>query len=116
MQITEEAFQVIEYADIELDKTRALLKAQGLLLIDLGWFRSRILLSIFKEHEKLASRSFLKTWLPLRILETTFDILRLVPLSMMSARLIELHCLFVNDCSYYEWRMLPNGRYRFTIL
>jgi hypothetical protein len=116
MKITEEKFQVIEYAEIEFDKTKVLLKEQGLLLIDLGWFRTHILLTMFNRQEKLESQRLSRTWLPLRILEVAFDILRLVPLSMMGVRLIELHCIFVNYCSYYEWKKLSNGKYRFTLL
>ena len=46
-------FQAIGYSEIDLHKTEALLKDQGLLLIDLGWFRARTLMALINEQEKL---------------------------------------------------------------
>ena len=39
-------FQPIGYSEIDLDKTKLLLKQQGLLLVDLGWFHAHALMAL----------------------------------------------------------------------
>ena len=112
----DEKFHIIEYSDINLHGTETLLKEQGLLLVDLGWFRGRTLMAMLNEEKKLRSRAFVRRFFAWRLLEGIFDIIWLVPLTVLSSKLIELHCIFVNHCSHWEWEKLKSGKYRFRLL
>jgi hypothetical protein len=109
-------FHPIEYAEIDLVKTEVLLKEQGLLLIDLGWFRARTLIGLINEEKKLNSYRALRIGRLRGIFIVLYDIFRLVPLALFSSKLVELHCIYVNHCSEAEWKKLETGKFRFTLL
>jgi hypothetical protein len=53
-------FRIIEYREIDLDKSKALLQEQGLLLVDLGWFRARTMRAMLDEEAKFRDPKFLR--------------------------------------------------------
>lgn len=108
-------FQTIGYSEIDLDKTKLLLKQQGLLLVDLGWFRAHTLMALLKEERKSNDRSSPRPNLTLRVVALLFDLLRLIPLTLLSPNLVVLHCIFVNHCNHAEWQRLETGKFRFTL-
>ncbi len=109
-------FRNIEYEEIELAKTEVLLKEQGLLLVDLGWFHARTLIALINEEKKLDLDRSLRIGRLHKISIVIFDICRLVPLVLFSPKLVELHCIYVNHCNKAEWEKMENGKFRFTLL
>ena len=109
-------FQTIGYSEIDLDKTKLLLKQQGLLVVDLGWFRAHTLMALLEDERKLNDRSSPRPNLTLRAVALRFDLVRLLPLVLLSPRLVELLCIFVNHCNHAEWQRLETGKYRFTLI
>ena len=109
-------FRIIEYREIDLDKTKALLEEQGLLLVDLGWFRARTMMAMLDEVKKLRDPRILRQRRATRLAIGVVDILRLFPFAVASSNLVVLHCIFVNCCTHSEWTRLPNGSYRFTFV
>jgi hypothetical protein len=109
-------FQAIGYSEIDLDKTKLLLEQQGLLLVDLGWFRAHTLMALLEEERKLNERSSPRTNLTLQAVALLFDMFRLIPLVLLSSNLVVLHCIFVNHCNHVEWQRLETGKYRFTLI
>ena len=109
-------FQPIGYSEIDLDKTKLLLKKQGLLLVDLGWFHAHALMALLDEDRKLNDRSCPRPGVNQQAIEFVFFILRVVPLAFLSSKLVELHCIYVNHCNHAEWERLETGKYRFTLI
>jgi len=109
-------FQSIGYSEIDLEKTKALLKRQGLLLVDLGWFRAHMLMALLDDERKLNDRSRPPPSVNQQALEFFFSIIHMLPLVFASSKLVELHCIFVSHCSHAEWKLLETGKYRFTLI
>jgi len=109
-------FQPIGYSEIDLDKTKLLLKQQGLLLVDLGWFRAHALMALLDEERKLNDRSCPRPGVTQQAIEFIFYIFRVVPLAFLNSKLVELHCIYVNHCNHAEWQRLETGKYRFTLI
>jgi|GEM_PF-3991192 len=109
-------FQPIGYSEIDLDKTKLLLKQQGLLLVDLGWFRAHALMALLNEDRKLNDRSCPRPGVTQQAIVFIFDMLRVVPLAFLNSKLVELYCIYVNHCSHAEWKRLETGKYRFTLI
>jgi uncharacterized membrane protein len=108
--------EVITYSDIDLRKTEFLLKNQGILLVDLGWFRARTMIALINEEKKLQTYQFARIGLTRRTLIVLYDIVRLVPLVLFSSKLGELLCIYVNNCTHVEWERLHDGKFRFAFL
>ena len=111
-----ENFRAIEYAEIDLAKTEVLLKEQGLLLVDLGWFRARTLIALINEEKKLNSYRVLGIGRLRGFFIGLYDIFRLVTPVLFNPKLVELHCIYVNHCNEAEWKKLETGKFRFTLL
>ena len=109
-------FRVITYSEIDLEQTKILLKSQGILKVDLGWWRARTMIALLNQERKLNLRVHTKFARLGRIVSTLLDITYLFPLALLSSKLVELFCIYVNHCHHAEWETLPNGKYRFTIL
>jgi hypothetical protein len=109
-------FRAIEYAEIDLAASEVLLKEQGLLLIDLGWFRARTMIALINEEKKLRSYRASRTGIVTIIFNTLLDIFHLVPLVLLSPNLVLLHCIYVNHCNDAEWKKLESGKFRFTLI
>lgn len=109
-------FHAIGYSEIDLDKTKLLLKQQGLLLVDLGWFRAHTLMALLNEERRLNDRSFPRPGLTQQAIAFAYALIRLVPLVLFSSKLVELHCIYVNHCNHAEWQQLETGKYRFTLI
>ena len=109
-------FRVISYSEIDLTHSEELLKSQGLLKVDLGWLRARTMMVLLEQDRKLRVKirpGLARVW---RMLNVLIDLTYLLPLTFLSSKLVELHCIFVNHCHHAEWEKLPNGKYRFTFL
>ncbi|PPC93177.1 MAG: hypothetical protein CTY33_09235 [Methylotenera sp.] len=109
-------FETIEYKDIDLHKTKDLLNHQGLLYVELGWFRTKTMIMLLDTERKLNSARYRKGGKIARILEAFWDIIYVTPLLVFSSNLIVLHCIFVNNCLHAEWEKLENGNHKFTFL
>jgi hypothetical protein len=109
-------FKPIEYFEIDLDATEVLLKQQGLLLVDLGWFRAHMLMALLDDERKLNDRSRPPPSVNQQAIDFFFSMIHMVPLVFASSKLVELHCIFVNHCSHAEWKLLGTGKYRFTMI
>ena len=109
-------FRVISYSEIDLEQSEQLLKRQGLLKVDLGWLRARTMMVMLGEDRKLRAKVRTRFARLRRVVNVLFDLTYLLPLTFLSSKLVELHCIFVNHCHHAEWERLPNGKYRFTFL
>lgn len=109
-------FQAIGYSEIDLDKTKLLLKQQGLLLVDLGWFRAHTLMALLNEERKLNDRSSPRPGVTQEAIAFVYYLIRLVPRVFLNSKLVELHCIYVNHCNHAEWQRLETGKYRFTLI
>ncbi len=109
-------FQPIEYSEIDLDKTKVLLKQQGLLLVDLGWFRAHMLMALLNDERKLNDLSRPPPSVNQQAIEFLFSMIHMMSLVLASSKLVELHCIFVNHCTHAEWELLETGKYRFTFI
>jgi hypothetical protein len=109
-------FRVIEYPDIDLSNTELLLKEQGVLVVELGWFRAHTLMALINQEKKHDSYLLSRQSYARRVLSLMFDLLCLMPFVLISSNLVVLHCIYVNHCSYAEWEKLSNGKFRFSLL
>lgn len=107
-------FTIVQYTDIDLDKTRALLKEQGFLLVDLDSSRAKTMIALLEENTKLLDPQFRSRSKAARSIEAIKDITRLLPRTMRHSNVVVLLCIFVNYCKHADWKQLPNGLYRFT--
>ena len=107
--------RAITYLEIDLDRTKLLLEHQGLLLVELGWLRARTLVLLLEQERRLRPRAqslFTRIWRRIGVL---LELTYLFPLTLVSSKLVELHCIYVNHCHHAEWERLGNGRYRFAL-
>lgn len=109
-------FPSIRYSDIDLDKTAELLKQQRVLYIELGPFRAKTMIMLLNIEKKFKSIGYKKQTKVMRMLDGLWDIVRIVPLTLLSSNIVMLHCIYVNNCSHSEWEKLQNGNYKFTLL
>ena len=107
---------MISYAQIDLEQSGELLKSQGLLKVDLGWLRARTMMIMLEEDKKVRVGVRTRFARFRRAANVVFDLAYIFPLTLVSSKLVELHCIFVNHCHHAEWERLPNGKYRFTFL
>jgi hypothetical protein len=108
-------FDAIGYSDIDLHKTEALLKSQGLLYVELSSFRAKTMIILLNIEKRFKSNEYKKLSKPQRLIEGLWDILRVTPLTLISSNLVMLHCIYVNNCTNSDWEKLQNGNYRFTL-
>ena len=109
-------FRVISYAEIDLEQTGVLLKSQGLLKVDLGSLRAQTMKAMLEEERKLNVAVHTRFAYLRRMLNGLLDITYLFPLVLLSPKVIELFCIYLNHCHHAEWENLPNGKYRITLL
>ena len=109
-------FRVISYSEIDLEQTKVLLKSQGLLKVDLGWMRAQTMMLMLEQERKLNVKVHTKFARLRRTFSVFLDITYLFPLALLSSKIVELFCIYVNHCHHAEWEKLPNGKYRFTLL
>lgn len=99
----------IQYAEIDLEGTKALLLSSRSLKVTLGRLRGWTMTLLINEDRKLKSRRGLS-----RLLTGILNILWLPALAALNSNLIVLHCIYVNYCAKVEWNRQVNGEYEFT--
>lgn len=98
----------IQYAEIDLEGTKALLLSSRSLKVMLGRLRGWTMTLLINEDRKLKSRRGLS-----RVLTGILSILWLPALAAFNSNLIVLHCIYVNYCAKVEWKQEVNGGYEF---
>lgn len=99
----------IQYADIDLEGTKALLLSSRSLKVSLGRLRGWTMTILINEDRKVKSRRGLS-----RLLTGILSIFWLPALAALNSNLIVLHCIYVNYCTKVEWNRQVNGEYEFT--
>ena len=110
-------FKTIYYKNIDLDGTLALLKKQGILIVELKWPRAWTLIALLRQEDEYISN--IKKKRPnvfYRYITLFLDFIYLIPLILFNSNISFLHCIYVNHCNTAEWRKLSNGHYQFVLM
>jgi hypothetical protein len=108
-------FKTIFYKDIDLVDTEALLKKQGLLVVELKWPRAYTLIALLKQEDKYVSNIKRRQNLFFRLI-SYFELIYLIPLILFNSNISLLHCIYVNNRHTAEWKKLKNGYYQFVLM
>jgi hypothetical protein len=109
-------FKTIYYAEIDLDNTEALLKKQGLLIVELRRPRAWTLIALLNQNDKYDFDNKSRPNIFFRYLMLIFDLSYSIPMILFNANITILFCIYVNHCNTAEWKKLQNGYYQFVLM